>query len=754
MGTGVHDFERARQTVEWFVGKYEPSYRLLAQYGAMPLLLTPELLNYLRNRFLRGRDVPWVAEVDLLLSELYRPVDYELYVMQPAVRAYLLAEFKQTAAPGELARVARILIHYVRHLARSNAFLDDRTLQAQQWAAMVYLDEQRPEAVRQIAASFAAATGAAARAVPAPDYVDRAELQRLTRLTETLAPELGQHGELLDYAALIGQLLAGEATQSPAEQRAYEANVAGVALRVPEALITEPAGATAASAAPTPPVPSPHDRYLTVTLRIDLRGEALAISLETPTDTFADSLPVDLGELADLRSGLAMERTPEIMARLSDGLFSGAAGELFQRGQRQAKAADQGLRLAIQSEETGDAPWEMLYAGGYLAVAERSSVVRYHPNAQARAPSALPESLGILIVDASAGGPITKMSTAPNMAGRQRRELEEALGSLVEAGLVTLDYADSQALAEPEGLAARAEDWSVIHYLAAPPQPDGETPHGNLRDLEALLAALGAAGPQLVVLEAVTPDWVVDRDVAELLARTGLPTLVRFRRLLLNEARPRFAGAFYAGLARGTTVEEAMTEARRELYFENAKRDSWSLPVLHLTGLAGQALVLEQDEQPATQEDSQPTSETSPIDFEWITIPEGDFLMGSERETDSSAYDDETPQHTVYLPAYRIARYPVTNEQYQAFVDAAGYETPSHWENGRIPDGKEDHPVVNVSWHDAQAFCKWAGVLRCQARRSGRRPPGTRMGAPIPGVRRRPRRSCATLIVTKAARRR
>jgi len=38
-------------------------------------------------------------------------------------------------------------------------------------------------------------------------------------------------------------------------------------------------------------------------------------------------------------------------------------------------------------------------------------------------------------------------------------------------------------------------------------------------------------------------------------------------------------------------------------------------------------------------------------------------------------------------------------------------ESPSHWENGKIPAKKDDHPVVNVYWHDAQAFCKWAGVL-------------------------------------------
>ena len=38
------------------------------------------------------------------------------------------------------------------------------------------------------------------------------------------------------------------------------------------------------------------------------------------------------------------------------------------------------------------------------------------------------------------------------------------------------------------------------------------------------------------------------------------------------------------------------------------------------------------------------------------------------------------------------------------------HEKPSHWNSGRIPEGKADHPVVNVSWRDAIAFCQWASV--------------------------------------------
>lgn len=100
-----------------------------------------------------------------------------------------------------------------------------------------------------------------------------------------------------------------------------------------------------------------------------------------------------------------------------------------------------------------------------------------------------------------------------------------------------------------------------------------------------------------------------------------------------------------------------------------------------------------------------------PLDIEWITIPAGEFLMGSDQAQDPGAYEDEMPQHGVYLPEYSIARYPVTNAQYAEFVKAAGYRPPRHWGGGEIPAGKHSHPVVGVSWNDATAYCAWASQV-------------------------------------------
>ena len=88
---------------------------------------------------------------------------------------------------------------------------------------------------------------------------------------------------------------------------------------------------------------------------------------------------------------------------------------------------------------------------------------------------------------------------------------------------------------------------------------------------------------------------------------------------------------------------------------------------------------------------------------EMVLIPAGPFIMGSEE------YGPETPQRTVDLGAYHIDRHPVTNAEYERFVDATGHGAPQGWSGKQYPEGKADHPVYMVTWHDANAYATWAG---------------------------------------------
>ena len=111
------------------------------------------------------------------------------------------------------------------------------------------------------------------------------------------------------------------------------------------------------------------------------------------------------------------------------------------------------------------------------------------------------------------------------------------------------------------------------------------------------------------------------------------------------------------------------------------------------------------------------TESTSSILDDMALIPAGEFQMGSN---DEKAYDDEKPVHTVYLEAFYIDKYPVTNNQYKTFIDAnpqwhkhhiqKGYHNGNylrHWKGNTYPNGEADHPVVNVSWYAAMAYAEW-----------------------------------------------
>lgn len=131
-----------------------------------------------------------------------------------------------------------------------------------------------------------------------------------------------------------------------------------------------------------------------------------------------------------------------------------------------------------------------------------------------------------------------------------------------------------------------------------------------------------------------------------------------------------------------------------------------------------------------------------------VLLAAGDFLMGSDRAPGGGP-DGEGPAHRVRLSGFRISRYAVSNDRFAAFVAATGHVTDAErygwsfvfggllpagfpptravahapwwrqvpgatWDHPEGPHsdlaGRERHPVVHVSWHDAVAFCGWDGT--------------------------------------------
>lgn len=133
-----------------------------------------------------------------------------------------------------------------------------------------------------------------------------------------------------------------------------------------------------------------------------------------------------------------------------------------------------------------------------------------------------------------------------------------------------------------------------------------------------------------------------------------------------------------------------------------------------------------------------------------VSVPAGPFVVGSDRAEREAAYrldeaayghsrtrqskwyENEPARHSVTMPAFQIARTPITNTQYAAFVAATGYPAPNvdaqtwrgyrlihpfkrtrrfAWTKGVPPAGRGEHPVVLVAHADAVAYAKWLSAV-------------------------------------------
>ena len=123
----------------------------------------------------------------------------------------------------------------------------------------------------------------------------------------------------------------------------------------------------------------------------------------------------------------------------------------------------------------------------------------------------------------------------------------------------------------------------------------------------------------------------------------------------------------------------------------------------------------------------------------YVDVPGGKFRIGAEKDA-AFMFDNEKYAHGVDVTAFSIARAAVTNAEYAEFVAAGGYQTEDYWnpdgwiwiQNNQIahpgywtPQGNQqwtmrrfdktlplpdNEPVIHVSWYEADAYCRWAGL--------------------------------------------
>lgn len=125
-----------------------------------------------------------------------------------------------------------------------------------------------------------------------------------------------------------------------------------------------------------------------------------------------------------------------------------------------------------------------------------------------------------------------------------------------------------------------------------------------------------------------------------------------------------------------------------------------------------------------------------PVPADPVLVPGGEFVLGVDAADEPWSLDNERPAHVVDVPAFRIARVPVTNGEYRRFVDAGGYaeacwwsaagwahrqdaglERPQFWTTdgarrrfGIVEELPDDEPVQHVCFYEAEAYARWAGA--------------------------------------------
>jgi formylglycine-generating enzyme required for sulfatase activity len=390
--------------------------------------------------------------------------------------------------------------------------------------------------------------------------------------------------------------------------------------------------------------------------------------------------------------------------------------------QAKSRSSQRRIRLRIDAPELHSLPWELLREGNItLSAGDDTPFSRY---------LAVPEQWG----DAVSERPIRVLALVSNPAdleqtyhlsvvnvNEERGILERAFATLNKFE-IQLDFLDPPVTLTR--IAQYLQDVSgchVLHYVGhgafserrgeAALYLQGEDHNTDvvegIRFVEMLARQSQRARPRLIFLAAcqtaIPSTAAVFQGLGPCLVEAGVPAVVAMQDRIAVETARELTHTFYRRLIQHGTVDLALNQARSILLA--AERTDAAVPVLFMRLKSGQLWEAgERGLSPTTPSMDAPDT---------VLIPAGPFWMGSDSD-DAEAHDNEKPRRRLDLPEYQIGRYPVTNAQYTRFISDTGHNPPDHWDGRNVPAGLEDHPVVNVSFEDAVAYCHWLSQVAGQ----------------------------------------
>lgn len=316
----------------------------------------------------------------------------------------------------------------------------------------------------------------------------------------------------------------------------------------------------------------------------------------------------EIPELPRLRRTPAeIERRARALGeRLFEALFQGEVRHLYDRSWGMARPALRdapaagGLRLRLhleprhpQLQALCSLPWEMLYSPadqGFLCRDASTPVVRHLGVPAPGLPGAFQRPLTILVVLSSPPGfPALQVE-------RERDRLEQTWGLRDEVNLVILEKATLDALREAVRLRPVHAFHFVGHAAFDPGSGDGVLlfagPGGGAEAVSGRqLAPVLRSGqmPRVAFLNACHTARQAEREgadplggVAAALLANSVPAVVAMQSRVLDETALTFGTSFYHSLARGGTLEDAVTEARNQVAVSHRRSLDWATPVLFL----------------------------------------------------------------------------------------------------------------------------------------------------------------------------
>ncbi len=422
-----------------------------------------------------------------------------------------------------------------------------------------------------------------------------------------------------------------------------------------------------------------------------------------------------LANLGEKSFGAADPLTPQAFGvRLFKAAMAGNVNLNLRESLAQVAHRNSALRIRLRFDENAAdlacLPWEFLYdpaLNRFILLSQETTVARYLQIEKQQTKTPLDLPMRILVVAAA------PVDIAPLEVEKEWRNLETALAPLCAAGLIEVETLKPASVAT---LARRVlrDDVHVLHFIGHG-YYDSKADEGGLvfeddarqahcvsaTALSVLLHDRKAL--QLVFLNSCEgargSQGNLFAGTAQQLTQQGVPMVVAMQSPIKDKAAIVLSQRFYESIAEGYPVDAGVTQARKALFLHDPQQ-VWGTPVLFSRLTDNRLLDL-----PLPQRSL--AFERLSFEPQTVLVPGGSFLMGNQQEKDVPP--EESPQHSVFLTSFWIGVYPITNAEYAKFIASSlDQSVPSRaWLQRRPPPGREDFPVVGVSWHDATEYCAW-----------------------------------------------